>query len=166
MRMHVIWQRPRRLALAALSIAILSILGASAGSAGSPVNTGYFGNVAILGYDPVAYFTDGRAVKGSEQFAYEWLGATWHFASAEHQQTFAATPIRYAPQYGGLCALGVANGERSVNVDPEAWRIVDGKLYLFFGKGGLEQDWDPHPAAVVAKADANWPAMEAKLVAR
>ena len=56
--------------------------------------------------------------------------------------------------------------KRSVNVDPEAWRIVDGKLYLFFGTGGLEQDWDPHPEAVVAKADAKWPAIEAKLAAR
>jgi YHS domain-containing protein len=166
MRTHFISQGPRRPALAALSIAILTILSASAAWAGSPVNTGYFDKVAIMGYDPVAYFTDGRAVKGSEQFAYKWLGATWHFASTEHQQTFAATPIRYAPQYGGLCALGVANGEKSVNVDPEAWRIVDGKLYLFFGKAGLEQDWDPNPEAVVAKADANWPAIEDKLLAR
>ena len=108
MGMHGIGQRSRSLALAALAIAVLS---SSVAWAGSPVNTGYFDNVAIMGYDPVAYFTDGRAVKGSEQFAYKWLGATWHFASTEHQQTFAATPIRYAPQYGGLCALGVANGE-------------------------------------------------------
>ena len=62
--------------------------------------------------------------------------------------------------------MGVARGERSVNVDPEAWRIVDGKLYLFFGKTGLEQDWDQNPAAVVATADAHWPAIEAKLAAR
>jgi YHS domain-containing protein len=163
MGIHVVWQKPRLSALAALCLAVLS---ASAAWAGSPVNTGYFGDVAIQGYDPVAYFTDGRAVKGSEQFAYKWLGATWQFANAEHQQSFAATPIRYAPQYGGLCALGVVRNERSVDIDPEAWRIVDGKLYLFFGKAGLEQDWDSHPAAVVAKADANWPAIEAKLVAR
>jgi hypothetical protein len=149
-----------------MTLVLLTIGGAGAAFAGSPVDTGYFGTVAIKGYDPVAYFTDGRAVKGSEQFAYDWLGATWQFANAEHEQAFAATPIRYAPQYGGLCALGVANGERSVNVDPEAWRIVDGKLYLFFGKAGLEQDWDASPAAVVAKADANWPVIEAKLAAR
>jgi YHS domain-containing protein len=166
MRMHVIWQRPCLSALAALSFAILTILSAGAAWAGSPVNTGYFEKVAIMGYDPVAYFTDGRATKGSEEFAYDWLGATWQFANAEHRDAFAATPIRYAPQYGGLCALGVVRNERSVNVDPEAWRIVDGKLYLFFGKAGLEQDWDPNPAAVVAKADANWPAIEAKLAAR
>jgi hypothetical protein len=161
---HVIWQRLS--ALATLSFAILTILGASATWAGSPVNTGYFGDVAIMGYDTVAYFTEGRATKGSPDISYQWLGATWEFANAEHRDAFAATPIRYAPQYGGLCALGVANSERSVNVDPEAWRIVDGKLYLFFGKAGLEQDWDSNPAAVVAKADAKWPAIEAKLIAR
>ena len=97
------------------ALAILIILGASAAWAGSPVNTGYFGNVAIMGYDPVAYFTDGRAVKGSEQFAYKWLGATWHFANTEHQQTFV-TPIRYALQYGGLCALPLMVRGRSTSI--------------------------------------------------
>ena len=92
MSMHVIWERLRWSALAALPLAILTILGASAAWAGSPIDTGYFGTVAIKGYDPVAYFTDGRAVKGSDQFAYEWLGATWEFANAEHKQTFAHTP--------------------------------------------------------------------------
>jgi YHS domain-containing protein len=164
MGMHVIWQRLS--ALAALSFAILTTLGASAAWAGSTVNTGYFDDVAIMGYDTVAYFTEGQATKGSPEISYQWLGATWQFANTEHRDAFAATPIRYAPQYGGLCALGVAKDERSVDIDPEAWRIVDGKLYLFFGKGGLEQDWDPNPAAVVEKADANWPAIEAKLAAR
>lgn len=164
MGMQIIWQRLS--ALATLSFAILTILGASAAWAGSPVNTGYFGDVAIMGYDTVAYFTEGRATKGSPEISYQWLGATWQFANTEHRDAFAASPIRYAPQYGGLCALGVAKNERSVNIDPEAWRIVDGKLYLFFGEGGLEQDWDPNPAAVVAKADANWPAIETKLAAR
>lgn len=164
MGMQIMWQRLS--ALAALSFASLSILGVSAAWAGSPVNTGYFGDVAIMGYDTVAYFTEGQAVKGSPEISHEWLGATWQFAKPEHRDAFAATPIRYAPQYGGLCALGVAKDERSVNIDPEAWRIVDDKLYLFFGEGGLEQDWDPNPEAVVAKADANWPAIEAKLSAQ
>ena len=62
------------------------------------------GGIAIQGYDPVAYFTDGQAVKGSDAFAYEWLGAIWHFASAEHRDLFAADPVRYAPQFGGYCA--------------------------------------------------------------
>lgn len=150
--MQIIWQR--LLALAALSFAILTILGASAAWAGSPVNTGYFGDVAIMGYDTVAYFTEGRAVEGSPEISHEWMGATWQFAKPEHRDAFAATPIRYAPQYGGLGALGVVKNERSVNIDPEAWPIVEGKLYLFFGKGGLEQDWDPNPSTVVAEADA------------
>ena len=68
------------------------------------VNTGYFGGVAIMGYDPVAYFTENRAVKGSEKYSYDWLGTPWHFASREHQEMFAADPIKYAPQYGGYCA--------------------------------------------------------------
>jgi YHS domain-containing protein len=104
-------------------------------------------------------------VKGSEQFAYDWLGVTWQFASAEHRETFAATPIRYAPQYGGFCTSSVAANE-IFNIDPEAWRIVNSKLYLFGTKAGLEEEWDPNPAAVMAKADANWPALEAKLIAR
>jgi YHS domain-containing protein len=161
MGMQIIWQR-----LSALATLSFAILGSSAAWAGSTVNTGYFDDVAIMGYDTVAYFTEGQATKGSPEISYQWLGATWQFANTEHRDAFAATPIRYAPQYGGLCALGVAKDERSVNVDPEAWRIVDGKLYLFFGEGGLEQDWDPNPAAVVAKADANWPAIETKLAAR
>ena len=165
MGMQIIWQRLS--ALGTLSFAILTILGASAASAGSPVNTGYFGDVAIMGYDTVAYFTEGQAMKGSRSNSYTSGSAPPGSSPTPSTATFAATPIRYAPQYGGLCALGVAkNGERSVNVDPEAWRIVDSKLYLFFGKGGLEQDWDPNPAAVVAKADANWPAIEDKLAAR
>ena len=98
--------------------------------AGSPVNTGYFDNVAIMGYDTVAYFTDGRATKGSEEFAYDWLGATWQFANAEHRDLRRhPDPVRAAIRR--LVRLGRGQwNERSVNVDPEAWRIVDGKLYL------------------------------------
>ena len=118
------------------------------------------------GYDPVAYFVEQKPVAGSADLTAKYKGSLFRFASAASRDRFRATPDAFAPQYGGLCALGVAKGERSVNVDPEAWRIVDGKLYLFFGKAGLEQDWDSHPAVVVAKADANWPAIEAKLVAR
>ena len=158
---------PRRLlAMAALLAAGLAVVGAGPVQAGSVVNTGYFGGIAIMGYDPVAYFTEGRALKGSPEFSHEWLGETWHFASVEHRDAFAADPIRYAPQYGGYCALGVVYDETSANLDPEVWRIVDGKLYLFFGNEGLEENWDADPRAVVAKADAKWPAIEAKLAAR
>ena len=75
--------------------------------ADTKINTGYFGNVAIKGYDPVAYFTEGKAMEGSEDHALKWLGANWHFASNEHKEMFAATPTAYAPQYGGHCATGI-----------------------------------------------------------
>ncbi|RWB28779.1 MAG: hypothetical protein EOQ42_28120 [Mesorhizobium sp.] len=138
------------------------LLGTGASYAVDGVNTGYFGNVAILGYDPVAYFTDGRATMGSPKISKKWLGATWYFASVEHRDAFASEPVRYAPQYGGFCTLGAAFDQAAANIDPEAWRIVDGKLFLFSGKEGLEEDFDADPAAILAKADAEWPAVETK----
>ena len=116
------------------------------------VNTGYFGNVAIEGYDTVAYFTDGKAVKGSEEFSYDWLGASWQFASDEHRKLFAASPIAYAPQFGGLCSEGVAFHEITVNLEPEVFQIIDGKLYLVAGSEfgeGYDEKLRP-------QADENW----------
>jgi YHS domain-containing protein len=141
----------------------LLTLGAPAGHAAADlVNTGYFGNVAINGYDPVAYFTDGKAIKGTPEFSKNWLGATWYFASVAHRDVFAADPIRYAPQYGGFCAMGTSLEEASANIDPEAWRIVDGKLYLFTGKEGLSEDFDGGATSVITKADSNWPIIKVK----
>jgi YHS domain-containing protein len=137
-------------------------MGVGAAGAADGVNTGYFGNVAIKGYDPVSYFTDGRPTKGSPAFSYAWLGATWYFSSSRNRDAFASEPIRFAPQYGGFCALGTANEEASANIDPEAWRIVDGKLYLFAGKEGLEEDFDARADDVIAKADVNWPEIQQK----
>lgn len=103
--------------------------------ADSRINTGYFGNVAIQGYDPVAYFTESEAVKGSEEHAVKWLGANWHFANEEHKEMFSADPTKYAPQYGGHCATGMAiHGGLTKDIDPEAWAIIDGKLYLNYSK--------------------------------
>ena len=102
--------------------------------AGSAVNTGYFGGVAIMGYDPVAYFTEGRAMKGSEEFSYEWLGTPWQFASSKHRELFISDPHKYAPQYGGYCVGEVAFKGDTINIDPEAWSIIDGKLYLGYSR--------------------------------
>jgi YHS domain-containing protein len=135
-------------------------------AADGSVNTGYFGGIAIMGYDPVAYFTEARAVKGSPDFSHEFLGETWHFASEEHRDTFAADPVSYAPQYGGYCAgevhdAAVGTGI-TTNIDPEAWRIIDGKLYLFYRKSG--PDWfEQNRDETVVKADANWRTVEARL---
>lgn len=143
--------------------AALALLASShIASAGTAINTGYFGDVAIEGYDPVAYFTEGRAVEGSDEFALDWLGATWLFANAEHRDLFAEQPVRYAPQYGGHCALGTAFGESTANIDPEAWSIVDGKLYLQYSKGGREE-WEQDRANRIAAADQNWPEIKASL---
>ena len=136
-------------------------LSAPAG-AGTAVNTGYFGGVAIKGYDTVAYFTDGRATQGSEEFAYDWLGVTWLFANAEHRDLFAEKPVQYAPQYGGHCALGTAFGESTVNIDPEAWTIVDGKLYLQFSQGAREE-WEQDRANLIAAGDQKWAEVKARL---
>ncbi len=111
--------------------------------------------VAIRGADPVAYFTQGDAVIGSPEFEYEWNGATWRFASAEHRDLFASNPEDYAPQYGGFCAWAVSQGY-TAEVDPEAWRIVDGKLYLNYSQK-IQERWSRDIPGHIAKADENWP---------
>ncbi len=145
-----------------LAAALAMLAWSAPANAGSSINTGYFGGVAIEGFDTVAYFTDGRAIKGSEQFAYDWLGVTWMFANAEHRDLFAKQPLSYAPQYGGHCALGTSLGESTINIDPEAWSIVDGKLYLQYSKGGREQ-WERDRAARIVAADQKWPEVKARL---
>ena len=128
---------------------------------GSLINKTYFGGVAIEGYDPVAYFTMNKAVKGSKEFVYDWLGATWYFASAKHRGLFAADAIKYAPQYGGNCSSQVTEGDVAA-VNPEAWRIVDGKLYLIFSKDGLAK-WEQDARSNIAKADAQWERIKVSL---
>ena len=86
--------------------------------------------LAIKGYDPVAYFEMGKAVEGSEHFRHEWLGQEWRFASAEHRDLFASNPIKYVPQFGGYCSETHTVAE----VNPTAWQIVGGRLYLFFSE--------------------------------
>ncbi|AFY38172.1 YHS domain-containing protein [[Leptolyngbya] sp. PCC 7376] len=113
------------------------------------------GDVAIKGTDPVAYFTDSQAVEGSAEFAYEWNGAKWHFASAENRDLFSADPEKYAPQYGGHCAWAAAQGNVAP-IDPTAWSIVDGKLYLNFNDK-IQARWEKDIPGFIADADAKWP---------
>ena len=148
-----------------VSAAVFSVVAIGAGSAlaDDSVNTGYFGGVAIMGYDTVAYFTEGKAVKGSEDYSYDWLGTPWHFASEKHKQMFMSEPAKYAPQYGGYCAGEVAlTGSVTVNVDPEAFKIIDGKLYLIYDQGNADIFADNADNYVPA-GDANWPVVQAKL---
>ena len=136
--------------------------GVMQGIADSSVNTGYFGGIAINGYDPVAYFTENRAMKGSEEYSYEWLGTTWHFVSAKHRELFQSDPVKYAPQYGGYCAGEVVDGSVTVDVDPEAFKIIDGKLYLIYNKTYADE-FEAHASDYIPKADANWPEIKVEL---
>ena len=150
----------------ALAVALLLALSASAAQAGERagelVNTGYFGGVAIKGYDPVAYFTEERAIKGSAEYSHRWMGATWHFDSAKNRDLFAGNPVKYAPQYGGHCADGVSFGTITTNIDPEAWRIIEGKLYLSYDPGAAE-GLVSNPDKVVS-AQKYWPDVKQTLI--
>ncbi len=109
---------------------------------------------AIKGYDPVAYFTQNKPVKGAADITFEWNGATWHFASAEHRDLFKQSPEKYAPQYGGWCAYGWAQGYPA-KIEPEAWSIVDGKLYLNYNLS-VQTDWNKKQSVYIQTADKNW----------
>ena len=110
---------------------------------------------AIGGYDPVAYFTQKKPVKGNPQFSVEWKGAVWHFASAANRDTFKADPAKYAPQYGGYCAFGASEGY-AVKTEPDAWTIVDGKLYLNYN-ATVRGKWSENKEERIERADKNWP---------
>ncbi|CAN7172414.1 YHS domain-containing (seleno)protein [Rhizobium sp. LjRoot98] len=139
------------------------LLFASGAAAEDPlVNTGYFGDVAIRGYDPVAYFTQNEAVEGSEKYSHHWLGATWHFVSAENRDLFIKEPARYAPQYGGYCADGVSLGTVTTNIDPKAWRIIEGKLYISYDPGAAD-GFEKNPAKV-GNSQKHWAEVQQTLV--
>jgi len=110
---------------------------------------------AIRGYDPVAYFTRGKPVKGNSDHTVEYKGATWKFSSAKNRLAFAGMPEKYAPQYGGYCAYAVSQGY-TASIDPEAWTIVDDKLYLNYNKD-IRAKWSRDIPGNIEKANANWP---------
>jgi YHS domain-containing protein len=120
-----------------------------------PVNQS--GGVAIKGYDTVAYFEKAMPVKGSSSFETKWNGATWRFASAAHRDLFIADPARYAPQFGGYCAWAVSNNY-TADIDPEAWKIVDGKLYLNYSKS-VQKMWESDREKRIRLAEKNWPGL-------
>ncbi len=122
-------------------------------SAGGAVNKSLFGT-ALKGYDAVAYHTAAKPVEGSRRISYGWRGATWHFASAGNRDLFAADPERYAPAYGGYCAYGMAQGAK-VDIDPNAWSIVDGKLYLNVNKQ-VQRIWTKDVPGYIARANGHW----------
>ncbi len=111
--------------------------------------------IAIDGSDPVAYFTERRPVPGSRDITLDWNGATWRFASAENRDAFAGDPAAWAPQYGGYCAWAVSEGYTASTV-PEAWKIVDGRLFLNYSRR-FQRKWERDETARIQAGDANWP---------
>lgn len=116
--------------------------------------------VAVRGTDVVAYVTQGRPVPGRAEFAHAWGGAEWRFASAAHRDLFAADPARYAPAYGGFCAYAVSEGY-TAPIDPAAWKIVDGRLYLNFNQS-VQRRWEGDIPGRISRADAHWPRLSAQ----
>lgn len=114
---------------------------------------------AIRGYDPVAYFKLNKAVKGKASITTEWQGATWHFSNAANRDAFAADPEKYAPQYGGYCAYGVAQGY-TPEIDPAAFKVLNNKLYLNLNQTVLKK-WKLDIPGYVKDADQNWPELKA-----
>jgi YHS domain-containing protein len=115
-------------------------------------------NVAIQGYDPVAYFKQGKAVKGKKEFAFNADGVTYYCSTAENKDAFAKNYTTYEPQYGGWCAYAMGEKGEKVEIDPATFKIVGGKLYLFYNAylNNTLKKWNGDESSLKNKADANW----------
>ncbi len=139
--------------LRALSIA--TALSLSTGVIAADIDANADGNdLAIKGYDPVAYFTDSKAVKGKADFSATYKNAIYHFSNEKNRDEFRANPVAYAPQYGGYCAFGVAM-EKKFDTDPLAWKIVDEKLYLNLDKS-VQKRWLSDTSGYITTANTSW----------
>ncbi|THU30385.1 YHS domain-containing protein [Niastella caeni] len=114
--------------------------------------------VAIQGYDPVAYFKQNKAEKGSKDLAVFYQGATYYFSSAANKDEFKKNPALYEPQYGGWCAYAMGSKGEKVSINPSTFKITNGKLYLFYNKlfNNTLTDWNKEEAGLRSKADDNW----------
>ena len=149
----------RRVMLAVVMSVVMWAAGAAQGPPATPVNVDASG-VAVRGYDPVAYFTDGKAVPGQASLEFTWNGARWRFASAANREAFAKAPERYAPQFGGYCSWAVSRNY-TATIDPQAFTIVDGRLYLNYSTD-VQARWRTDRDANIAKGHQNWPGLVAK----
>jgi YHS domain-containing protein len=149
------------IALGSLLLGLALALVTPPANAEGVVNASSWTGTAIEGYDPVAYFEEGKPVEGDSDYAHEWMGATWYFASAENRDLFAADPEKYAPQYGGYCAWAVSQGY-TAKIDPQAWAVVDDRLYLNYSLD-VQKQWQQDVPGHITKADANWPDIRAGL---
>ena len=142
-----------RFTLVIILISLLTMLARPAG-AFEEINKSTFGGVALGGYDAVSYFTDAKAVRGSKAHSMRWKGATWLFSSDANRKRFAAGPETFAPQYGGHCSNQMSLGNLS-DIDPEVWRIIDNRLYLFGHDAGRVR-WAKNTGQRISEADQHW----------
>lgn len=144
-----------------LAAIVLTFLAVASIFAQEPVRKKHFNlenGIAIQGYDPVAYFTKNKAVKGKKDLAVYYQGATYYFSSAENKELFKNSPSKYEPEYGGWCAYAMGAKGEKVEVDPETFKIANGKLFLFYNKffNNTLKDWNKDETNLHTKADANW----------
>lgn len=116
--------------------------------------------IAIKGYDPVAFFTETKPVMGYDSLAYNWKDAKWLFSTKANQDNFKANPEKYAPQFGGYCAYGTAQGHKAPT-ETDTWTIVDGKLYFNYN-AKVKTFWMKDQQNFISKAYENWPAIKDK----
>lgn len=114
--------------------------------------------LAIQGYDPVAYFKQGKAVKGKKELSASYQGVVYYFANETDKAAFLKNPTAYEPQYGGWCAFAMGDYGEKVEIDPETFKILDGKLYLFYNKflTNTLKSWNKNETKLKKNADANW----------
>jgi YHS domain-containing protein len=150
----------RRIFIAA-SFAAISVSAVSPAVARDvSIYTGLIKGVAVGGYDPVAYFTASQAVKGNPAFSYTYKDSEWRFASEANRALFIANPQKYEPQYGGHCSYAAARNYKASG-DPQAWRIVEGKLYLNYDPS-IKKIWEKNIPGEVSNADRNWRSLASK----
>ena len=141
--------------LTAALFAAFALVAFPAAAKKDEIYTGSFSNKAVGGYDAVAYFTDGKPVKGSSDYTFRHKGAVWFFANQQNLDTFKADPDAYTPQYGGYCAWAVAQGKLAKG-DPRHWHIKDGRLYLNYSRS-INETWLKDVPGYIQEADKNWP---------
>lgn len=118
-------------------------------------------NIAMQGYDTMAYFNENMPKEGKPEFAFDWNGAKWHFSTAENRDLFAKSPEKYAPQFGGYCAWAVSSGY-TADGDPNAWSIVNGKLYLNYNQK-VKEKWETEQDRRIKDAEKNWEDFKVKM---
>jgi len=137
-----------------LLAAVLTALFVAGCGSMNVVSDGADSRLMLKGYDPVAYFTDGRPLVGRAEFQYTWDEARYRFASAQHMTLFRTDPDRYAPQFAGSCAMALSKGVK-IEANPENWLISNGRLFVFAGSDGPEK-FAADPDGRAAAAHANW----------